>query len=83
MPPNGLAQKAAVGPPTTATDVLPNGDHHEALPDKPLLRLHRMALRSEAVPAGPTASFMRLLDGDGELLLEQRLAGHDALFSEE
>jgi hypothetical protein len=50
-----------VGPPTTATDVLPNGGHHEALPDKLLLHLHRTAERAEVDPAGPTASFMRWL----------------------
>ena len=50
-----------MGPPTTATEVLPNGGHREALPDKLLLRLHRTAARAEVVPAGPTGSFMRLL----------------------
>ena len=50
-----------MGPPTTATEVLPNGGHREALADKLLLRLHRTAARAEVVPAGPTGSFMRLL----------------------
>jgi len=60
-----------------------NGGRCEALPDKLLLRLRRTAARTKVVPAGPAASFMRLLDGDGELLLEQRLAGRDARVREE
>jgi hypothetical protein len=42
--------------------VLPNGGRDHALPDKLLLHRHRTAVRAEVVPAGPTASFMRLLD---------------------
>ena len=50
-----------MGPPTTATEVLPNGGPDEAPPDKLLLHLHRMAVRTKAISAGPTGSFMRWL----------------------
>jgi hypothetical protein len=51
--------------------VPPNGGRDEAPPDKLLLHLHRTAARAEAVPAGPTASFMRLLDSTARLRRDQ------------
>jgi len=61
--------------------VPPNGGRNEAPPDKPLLHLHRTAVRADIVPAGPAGCCKRLLGQPARAALATAVAGRAPIFA--